>query len=210
MTHPTQEPLSNRIVTIRGHRVILDADLARLYGVPTFRFNEAVKRNAKKFPDDFRFQLTRGEAANLKFQFVLSNTDVAGSKESTPDSSQIAMSSRHRGGTYLAWAFTEHGALMAATVLNSPRAVSMSLFVIRAFVRMREELAASATIFERLAAIDKTLLQHDAALLALWQKLQPLLAPPPSPSASFSFSVHGLKSAVYRLVPAFIRSGHKM
>ena len=95
------------------------------------------------------------------------------------DSSQIAMSSIHRGASYRPWAFTEHGALMAATVLHSSRAVQMSLYVIRAFVRMREALATNATILKRLAEIDRTLLEHDTALLALWRKLQPLLQPPP-------------------------------
>ena len=91
------------------------------------------------------------------------------------------MSSRRGGRRKLPWAFTEHGCLMAATVLNSSRAVRMSLYVIRAFVRMREELAANATILKRLAEIDKSLLEHDSALRTLWQRLQPLLAPPPEP-----------------------------
>ncbi len=162
MSQSTSDPLSGRIYTFRGQRVILDADLARLYDVPTFRFNEAVKRNADKFPEDFRFQLDEEEAANL--------------------ASQIAISKPGRGGRRTRpWAFTEHGALMAAAVLNSPRAVQMSLFVIRAFVRMREELAGSAIILRRLAEIDKTLFQHNAALRTLWDKLKPLLQPPPEP-----------------------------
>lgn len=86
-----------------------------------------------------------------------------------------------RGAGYRPWAFTEHGCLMAATVLNSPRAVQMSLYVIRAFVRMREELAANQAVLRRLAEIDKTLLEHDAALKVLWGRLRPLLTPPPEP-----------------------------
>lgn len=175
------DPLASRIFIIRGQRVILDADLARLYGVTTMAFNQAVRRNAGKFPKDFRFQLTRGERADLISQSVISSVDIIADKEDKDNSSQFAMSSRHGGRRKLPWAFTEHGCLMAATVLNSPRAVRMSLYVIRAFVRMREELAANATILKRLAEIDNSLLEHDAALRTLWQRLQPLLAPPPEP-----------------------------
>jgi len=96
--------------------------------------------------------------------------------------SQIATSScGARHGGHRPWAFTEHGAVMAANVLRSPRAAEMSVYVVRAFVRMREELAANATILKRLAEIDRTLLEHDSALRTLWQRLQPLLAPPPEP-----------------------------
>jgi len=95
--------------------------------------------------------------------------------------SQIVTASK-RNVRFLPYAFTEHGAIMAATVLNSPRAVQMSVFVVRAFVQMREQLAANAAILKRLAEIDKTLLEHDRGLRVVWQKLQPLLQPPPEPS----------------------------
>jgi hypothetical protein len=96
--------------------------------------------------------------------------------------SQIAASSgAHGGRRKLPWAFTEHGALMAATVLNSPRAVQMSIFIVRAFLRMREELASGATILKRLAAIDRKLLVHDVVLRDIYRKLQPLLSPPLTP-----------------------------
>jgi len=180
---PNKDDLqSGRIFIVRGQRVILDADLARLYDVPTFRFNEAVKRNAGKFPEDFRFKLKREEHANLISQFAISSSEVVDRKEARDNSSQSAMSSRQGGRRTSPWVFTEHGCLMAATVLNSPRAVRMSLYVIRAFVRMREELAANATLLKRLAEMDKALLEHDAALRTLWQRLQPLLAPPPDQS----------------------------
>ena len=181
MSHSTSDPLAGRIFIIRGQRVILDADLALLYGVPTFRFNEAVKRNAGKFPEDFRFQLTREEHANLISQFAISSLEDVGGKERKSNSSQKAMSSRYGGRRKMPWAFTEHGCLMAATVLNSSRAVQMSLYVIRAFVQMREALATNQAVLRRLAEIDKTLLEHDAALRALWNKLRPLLAPLPEP-----------------------------
>ena len=181
-------------MNIRSQKVILDADLAELYGVPTFRFNEAFKRNRERFPLDFAFQLTTAEFASLRSQDAVKQDDAANSsriamssepsqKEGvTPNWSQFVTSSRkHRGAAYRPWAFTEHGAIMAATVLNSPEAVAMSLFVVRAFMRMREQLAANADILKRLAEIDKTLLGHDSALRTIWTKLQPLLAPPPEP-----------------------------
>jgi hypothetical protein len=155
--HESIEPL---ISTVRGHRVIFDTALARLYGVPTFRFNEAVKRNSQRFPGDFMFQLTADEFAGL--------------------TSQIAISKPGRGGRRtLPYAFTEHGAVMAANILRSDRAIQMSLFVVRAFVRLREHITANQAILKRLAEIDRTLLQHDSALLDLYEKLLPLLQPLP-------------------------------
>ena len=146
---------------IREQRVILDADLARIYGVETRALNQALKRNLDRFPDDFAFELTRDEILGIS-QTVISLANLKFSKQVR--------------------AFTEHGALMAATVLNSPRAVAMSPWnIIRAFVKMREDLAANAAILKRLAEIDKTLLLHDGALRDIYQKLRPLLEPPPSP-----------------------------
>ncbi|SPE62473.1 conserved hypothetical protein [Verrucomicrobia bacterium] len=166
MNQPTQilppDTIARLIRFVRGQRVILDTDLAALYGVPTFRFNEAVKRNIARFPEDFMVRLTEPEWAGLR--------------------SQSAMSKPGRGGRrVLPYAFTEHGALMAANILNSPRAVAMSVYVIRAFIKMREDLATNTAILKRLAEIDKTLLLHDGALRDIYQKLQPLLAPPPTP-----------------------------
>ncbi len=177
-----KKPIETLILTLRGQKVILDADLAELYGVPTKRFNEAFKRNRRRFPDDFAFQLTAEEFAALRdpdsSQMVMSSPD----ERALPNWSQFATSSKkHRGAAYRPWAFTEHGALMAANILRSEQAVEMSVFVIRAFVRAREQLAANAAILKRLAEIDKTLLEHDSALRGLWTKLQPLLIPPPEP-----------------------------
>ena len=170
------------IHTFRGRKVVLDSDLARLYGVPTRRRNEAVKRNADRFHADFRFQLTREEFARLKSQIVMSNMQPIEVNLLPPNRSQIATGSeRHRDPRFLPFAFTEHGALMAATVLNSPRAVQMSLFIVRAFVRMREELATSAVILRRLAEFDKKLLTHDVVLRDIYEKLAPLLASPDEP-----------------------------
>jgi len=175
------EPNINRqILTVRAQKVILDSDLARIYGVSTKRLNEQLRRNRKKFPEDFAFQLTRIEWSNLKSQFATSSSQAPAIQQDRANWSQIATSSnRHRGVTYRPWAFTEHGALQAANVLNSPRAVAMSIYVIRAFIKLREQQAANAAILQRLAEIDKTLLTHDAALRDIYQKLLTLLAPPP-------------------------------
>jgi hypothetical protein len=163
---PSLEPL---IAVLRGHRVIFDADLACLYGVPTKALNQAAKRNRARFPNDFAFQLVPQEAANA----------TAGG--ATNRSRSVTGSQRHRDPRHLPWAFTEHGALMAANVLRSDRAVQMSVHLVRAFVRMRERLAADTAILKRLAEVDRALLVHGGALREMWKKLQPLLAPPPDP-----------------------------
>jgi hypothetical protein len=175
-----KKPIETLIITIRNQKVILDADLAEVYDVPTKVFNQAVKRNADRFPEDFMFQLTAQEWSNLKSQIVTSSLEVSPKEGVVPSWSQFVTSS-HGGRRKLPFAFTEHGAIMAATILNSPEAVAMSVFVVRAFLQMREQLAANAAILKRLAEIDRTLLEHDSALRAIWTKLQPLLAPPPEP-----------------------------
>ena len=155
------QPIEPLILNLRDQKVILDADLAELYGVQTKTLNQAVKRNAARFPEDFMFRLTEAEKTE-----VVTNCDHLERLKFSPQ---------------LPAAFTEHGAMMAAMVLNSPEATAMSVFVVRAFVRMREQLAANAAILKRLAEIDKTLLEHDQVLGAIWKQLQPLLAPPPDP-----------------------------
>jgi hypothetical protein len=129
------QPVEDLIHTLRGQRVILDTDLAQVYGVLTWRLNEQVKRNQERFPADFMFQLTDEENKSL--------------------TSQFAMSKKGRGGRRtLPYAFTEHGAIMAANVLNSPRAVQMSVFVVRAFVKMREMLGDNRHLAEKLAELE--------------------------------------------------------
>jgi hypothetical protein len=155
------KPVEPLILTLRGQRVILDADLAEIYGVETKRLNEQVKRNSGRFPEDFMFRLSDDEKTE-----VVANCDHLHKLKFSPQ---------------LPYAFTEHGAIMAASVLNSPEAVAMSIFVVRAFIQMRERLAANVEILKRLAEIDTTLLEHDQALRTIWQNLQPLLEPPPAP-----------------------------
>ena len=178
-TMKPHKPIESLILTIREQKVILDADLAVLYGVPTKVFNQAVKRNSERFPADFTFQLTMQEWDNLKSQIVTSS--LAGAKIHEPAQAHPHNATNTPGGRRKPpHAFTEHGAIMAATVLNSSEAVAMSVFVVRAFMQMREQLAANAAILKRMAEIDRTLLEHDTALSSIWKKLQPLLAPPPS------------------------------
>jgi hypothetical protein len=170
-----RKPIETLILTIREQRVILAPDLADLYGVETRVLNQGVKRNVERFPEDFIFQLTAEEFSALKDAGNVSSDGRAALR------SQIVILEPGRHAKYPPYAFTEHGAIMAATVLNSPEAVAMSVFVVRAFMQMREQLLANAAILKRLAEIDKTLLQHDSALRAIWTKLQPLLALPPNP-----------------------------
>ncbi len=153
--------IESLILTLRGRKILIDADLAAIYGVETRTLNQAVKRNAERFPEDFIFALNAAE--KLK---VITNCDHL---------------ARLKFAKSMPFAFTEHGAIMAATVLNSKQAVTMSVYVVRAFIQMREQLAANSEILRRLAEIDKTLLQHNAGLRDIYQKLRPLLQPATDP-----------------------------
>ena len=185
------KPPNIRILTVREQKVVLDSDLAAVYGVTTKRLNEQFRRNRKRFPEDFAFRLTAEEFAGLTSQ--IATLDEAGSSREPirPQSatasgrsqfmrSQFATASQ-RNIRYRPWAFTEHGALQVANILRSERAIAMSIYVIRAFIELREKIAANAAILKRLAEIDKTLLEHDSALRDIYQKLLPLLAPPAEP-----------------------------
>ena len=176
----SSQPIETPIRLIRNQRVILDADLAGLYGTKTKALNQAVKRHANRFPEDFAFQLTPTELDDLRSQIVTSSLQPIDNKKDIKNWSQFATSS-HGGRRTQPWAFTEHGALMAANILRSDDAVHMSIYVVRAFIKQREQLAANQTILKRLAEIDKTLLQQDAALRDIYRKLLPLLQPPPDP-----------------------------
>jgi hypothetical protein len=158
------EPIEPAIRVIRGHRVILDTDLAKVYGVTTARLNQQVNRNLKKFPSDFTFRLNRDEFNGLMLQF--------------------ATSKKGRGGPRkLPYAFTEHGAVMAANVLNSERAVAMSVYVVRAFVKLREVLAGNEQLAKKLDDLERKLTGrldiHEKAILQLFAQIRDLLRPPP-------------------------------
>lgn len=166
------EGIECRILVLRGEKVLLDADLAALYGVSTGRFNEQVKRNRGRFPADFVFQLTDHELRALRSQFAISNDGIG------------------RGGRrYLPLAFTEHGAIMAATILNAPRAVEVSVYVVRAFVRLREVLATHKDFAKKLEQLERKTealsIEHDqlavntrAQFREVIEALRALMRPP--------------------------------
>jgi ORF6N domain len=151
---------SVRILTIRGQKVMCDGDLATIYDITTKRLNEEFRRNRKRFPEDFAFQLTLEEHDALRSQNATLKTRARASPET----------------------FTEQGALQSANVLRSERAIAMSVYVIRTFTELREKAASNAAILKRLAEINKTLLLHDSALWDIYEKLLPLLAPPAEPA----------------------------
>lgn len=182
--------IESTIFTIRGMRVILDRDLAELYDVETKRLNEQVRRNKGRFPDDFAFRLTRQEVEHLRCQNGTSRPEPIDGEVVTTSRSQIATLKRGQNFKYVPWAFTEHGAIMAANVLRSRKAVEMSVFVVRAFVKMREQLGATRELARRLAEIEKELVVHDTALVDLYDKIRPLLLPPEDPpKKQIGFSV---------------------
>jgi len=176
MTKPKKspKPIDDLIQTVRGQKIILDTDLAELYGVPVKRLNEQVKRNLERFPADFMFQLTDEEWAVLRSQIATTKTYLIDNKGGAIEA---------RGGRRTPpYAFTEHGAIMASTILSSPEAVRMSQYVVRAFIKQREFLMANADLLKRLAEIDAKLLNHDEVLQYIIQELQPLLNPPANPT----------------------------
>jgi phage regulator Rha-like protein len=170
---PSNSPISIESVihTLRGEKVILDADLARIYGVTTKRLNEQVKRNAHRFPSDFVFQVTKVELDHLREQ-------IPRSARSGNRSQFATGSQKHRDPRFLPFAFTEHGALMAANVLNSQQAVEMSVLVVRAFVRMRHVLATHKDLAQKLAALERRVGTHDKQMQVIFEAIRQLMTPP--------------------------------
>jgi len=160
------------IVTVRNQKVIVDRDLAEIYGVETRRLNEQVKRNSDRFPEDFMFQLTKEEAVLW-----------------ARSRSQIAILKRGKNIKYLPYAFTEHGAIMAANVLNSPRAVRMSVFVVRAFVRLREMLSTHKELAHKLAELERKLQNHDESIRSLVVAIRQLMKQPEPKKRPIGFLV---------------------
>ena len=162
------EAITSRILVVRGQKVMLDMDLAGLYGVTTKRLNEQTRRNLDRFPSDFVFQLTVQEVAVLRSQFA---------------TSRMGLPQRIWGGRrYSPYAFTEHGAIMAAMVLNSARAIEISVYVVRAFVQQRGVLVASTELAKRLdeleSRIERKLSTHDQAIAGILNAIRQLMAPP--------------------------------
>ena len=150
--------IEDMIYLIRGRRVMLDSDLAIIYGVELKRLNEQVRRNVERFPKDFAFQLEHQEFANLKSQF--------------------ATSSLHGGKRKLPWVFTEHGALMLASVLSNPVAIEASVRVVRAFVWLREQLIANKELTQKLNQLEGRVTGHDEAITSLFEAIRQLIEPP--------------------------------
>jgi len=167
--------IERSIFLVRGEKVILDADLAMLYGVPTKRLNEQVRRNRDRFPDDFMFRLSWAETrVSVSHLATLS-------REETGQGSRSQFATLRRGWNikYRPYAFTEHGAIMAATVLNSPRAVQVSVYVVRAFLRLRQMLGQHKELSVKLADLERKVGEHDQNIVALIQAIRRLMAPPP-------------------------------
>jgi len=162
------DPIERTIFTLRGVRVMFDADLAELYGVKTHRLNEQVKRNSARFPSDFVFQLAPAEYAGLISQSAISNAGRGG----------------RRGQPF---AFSEHGALMVASVLNSPRAIEMSIFVVRAFAKLKRVLDAHRELADKLAELERKLMTHDRQIIGLLDAMRALMAPPPKTARRIGF-----------------------
>jgi ORF6N domain-containing protein len=161
------ERIERQILLIRGQRVVLDADLASLYGVSTKRLNEQVKRNKDRFPADFVFRVTKREKAE-----VVANCDHL---------RVLKFSSA------LPHAFTEHGAIMAASVLNSPRAIEVSVYVVRAFVKLREMLGTHKELARKLVELEKRIKGHDKHIAALFEAIRQLMEPPEKPRRRIGF-----------------------
>jgi hypothetical protein len=163
-------PIESRI-TILGHqKVILDTALADIYGVPVKRLNQQVRRNARRFPVDFMFQVTPRQFAILKMQFATSRL-------------------RHGGRRSFPFAFTEHGAIMAATVLNSDQAVEMSVFVVRAFVRLRHMIADNKVLASKIAELEEQMSVHDGKIQDIFQAINQLMAPLAKRRSKIGFQV---------------------
>ena len=153
--------IENRILLIRGEKVIIDADWAEFYGVPTKRLNEQVKRNNERFPEDFMLQLTLEEKSE-----VVAICDHL---------------SKLKFSKALPYAFTEHGAIMAASVLNSPRAIDVSVYIVRAFVKLRRIIAEHKELARKIAQVERCLADHDEHILSLVQAIRQLMKPEPPP-----------------------------
>jgi hypothetical protein len=169
VTPLTIEDISQRILLLRGQRVILDADLAAFYGETTKRFNQQVNRNLARFPADFMFQLSSDEFDSLRLQFATLKTGRG----------------QHR--KYAPLAFSEHGAIMAAMLLGSPRAVEISVHVVRAFVELRSKATSHQELSTKLRQLERKVTHHDQAINHLMDSMQALLAPPATPKRQIGF-----------------------
>ena len=160
--------IERRIYLIRGHKVMIDVDLAELYGVGTRALNQQVQRNLKRFPEDFMFQLTKEEAESLRSQFVTSK-------------------STHGGRRFRPYAFTEHGVAMLSSVLNSERAIEVNISIMRAFIRLRQMMESNEGLNRKFAAVIKKLATHDQYFKVVFDELRKLAEQPTSPRKQIGF-----------------------
>ena len=182
--------IARSIHLLRGQKVVLDFDLAELYGVAAKVLNQAVKRNRKRFPVDFMFQLTAKETSDLKSQFVISSEQGADHQPLPVNWSQFVTSSRkHRGLAYRPYAFTEQGVAMLSSVLKSDRAVKVNIAIMRAFVRLREALETNRELARQFAELEKRVGKHDIEIGAIIDAIRQLMAPPEKPRREIGFHV---------------------
>jgi hypothetical protein len=186
----TVEQIAPRICYVRGEKVLLDVDLAALYGVATKVLNQAVKRNRDRFPDDFMFQLTTEEVLILRSQTVTSSMQGTGNQEVMNNWSQIVTSSRkHRGAKYRPYAFTEEGVAMLSSVLKSKRAVNVNIAIMRAFVKLRRVLETNRELARKFSELERRVGKHDEEIAAILEAIRQLMAPPDKPRREIGFHV---------------------
>ncbi len=188
--------IAHVILHLRGQKVMLDSDLARLYGVPTKRLNEAVKRNSERFPEDFMFQLTREEMAriamaiqvidneydsDLRSQIATSNPEDYDNQSLTHSRSQIVTLNERGGQRYLPYAFTEQGVAMLSSVLKSPRAIEVNIAIMRAFVSLRGMMRSQDTIKQELASLRRQYKDHDDHIKTIFLLIDEIMKPEPVP-----------------------------
>jgi len=194
---PVQQ-IAKAIHWVRGEKVLLDFDLATLYGVPTKTLNQAVKRNATRFPEDFMFQLSAEETRFLRSQFVTAKSQTVDNQLILPNWSQFVTSSRkHRGQIYRPYAFTEQGVAMLSSVLNSERAVKVNIAIMRAFVKLRQTLETSRELARKFSELEKRVGKHDEEIDAILEVIRQLMAPPEKPRREIGFHVRE-KASRYR------------
>ncbi|PIP21258.1 MAG: DNA-binding protein [Candidatus Omnitrophica bacterium CG23_combo_of_CG06-09_8_20_14_all_40_11] len=163
------EVIATRILELRGKKVMLDRDLAKLYGVKVKRLNEQVKRNTKRFPDDFMFQITKEEINSLRSHFVTLNSR-----------SQFATLKQGQNIKYLPYVFTEHGVAMLSSVLNSERAIQVNILIMRAFTKLREILLTHKDLAAKIEALEKKYAEHDQTIKEIFEAIKQLFQPPPA------------------------------
>ncbi len=186
---PLQQ-IAKAIHWVRGEKVLLDFDLATLYGVPTKTLNQAVKRNATRFPEDFMFQLSAEETRFLRSQFVTAKSQAADNQWILPNWSQFVTSSRkHRGRRYRPYAFTEQGVAMLSSVLNSERAVKVNIAIMRAFVKLRQTLETNRELARKFSELEKRVGKHDEEIDAILEAIRQLMAPPEKARREIGFHI---------------------